>query len=56
MIFQIINEPYYYLVSHSGKDFRKQVLLACNAWLHVDIEFIDIIERSIAMLHNVSLL
>lgn len=56
MIFQIINEPYYYLISHPEKDFRKQVLLACNAWLHVDIESIGIIERSIAMLYNAFLL
>ena len=53
---KIINEPYNYLISHPGKDIRKQVIAACNVWLQVDRESLDIIGESVSMLHNASLL
>ena len=52
----IIDEPYTYLLSHPGKDIRTQVLIACNAWLKVDPAIFTVINHSISMLHNASLL
>ena len=51
-----IDEPYTYLLSHPGKDIRTQILTACNEWLKVDSNSFEVISRSIAMLHNASLL
>ncbi len=53
---QIVKGPYNYLMSHPGKDVRKQVLSAFNVWLDIDDEAYGIIDGTIAMLHNASLL
>jgi geranylgeranyl diphosphate synthase type 3 len=44
------------LISHSGKDIRKQVLAAFNVWFDIDPTSLDIINRVVGMLHNASLL
>jgi hypothetical protein len=53
---QTINRSYNYLISHSGKDIRKQVLAAFDIWLNIDAASFDIINRVVGMLHNASLL
>ena len=53
---KMMNEPYNYLISHPGKDIRKQMIAACNIWLQVDCESLDIVGESVSMLHNASLL
>ncbi|KAL8992648.1 MAG: hypothetical protein Q9169_006937 [Polycauliona sp. 2 TL-2023] len=53
---QSITRPYDYLASQPGKDIRKQLLSACNIWLHVDKTALATIARSISMLHNASLM
>ena len=53
---QIITEPYDYLISHPGKDIRKQLLAACSFWLQIDDSALAVIGSSISMLHNASLL
>ncbi|KAL8791677.1 MAG: hypothetical protein Q9195_005760 [Heterodermia aff. obscurata] len=52
----IVAAPYNYLASHPGKDFRKEMIRACNFWLNVEAGELEIIESSISMLHNASLL
>ncbi|KAF9816872.1 hypothetical protein IEO21_03846 [Rhodonia placenta] len=49
-------EPYTYLISHSGKDVRGQMINAFNEWLHVPKDQLAIIGRIVGMLHNASLL
>ena len=53
---RIITEPYEYLISHPGKDIRKQILHACNVWLKVDPYALEVISCTVSMLHNASLL
>ncbi|QDS74816.1 hypothetical protein FKW77_002380 [Venturia effusa] len=53
---KIINEPYTYLTSHTGKDIRTQILHAFNVYLKIDPDHLSTINRAIGMLHNASLL
>ena len=43
-------------MSHPGKDVRRKVMTAFNVWLGIDHESYSIVERTITMLHNASLL
>ena len=56
MPLKIVTAPYNYLATHPGKDFRKEMIRACNFWFKVDPEKLAIIESSVSMLHNASLL
>lgn len=49
-------EPFSYITSTPGKDFRGGMMKAFNAWLHVPQPKLQVIGRVIAMLHNASLL
>ncbi|KAI4219896.1 MAG: hypothetical protein L6R36_008005 [Xanthoria steineri] len=51
-----ITRPYDYLAAQPGKDIRKQLLAACNFWLHIDDTSLATIGRTVSMLHNASLL
>ncbi|KAL1969413.1 hypothetical protein VTN77DRAFT_8851 [Rasamsonia byssochlamydoides] len=53
---QILLAPYDYLLQHPGKDIRKQLITAFNAWLKVPRDSLDIITKVVAMLHTASLL
>lgn len=53
---RIVLGPYEYIVQNPGKDMRKQLIEAFNAWLEVPKERLDIIAKAITMLHNASLL
>ncbi|KAL4934113.1 FPP/GGPP synthase family protein [Aspergillus undulatus] len=53
---EIIMGPYDYMVQHPGKDLRRQMINAFNAWLKVPPESLGIITRVVAMLHTSSLL
>ncbi|KAI9925910.1 hypothetical protein ASPWEDRAFT_174000 [Aspergillus wentii DTO 134E9] len=52
----IINKPYEYLISLGGKEFRRQFLQALNVWLKVDESKCNVVNDTINMLHNGSLL
>ena len=49
-------EPFAYITSTPGKDFRGGMMRAFNAWLRVPESKLQIIGGVIAMLHNASLL
>jgi geranylgeranyl pyrophosphate synthase len=49
-------EPFSYITSTPGKDFRGGMMQAFNAWLQVPQSKLRVIGRVIAMLHNASLL
>ncbi|KAI0002268.1 isoprenoid synthase domain-containing protein [Russula compacta] len=49
-------EPFSYITSTPGKDFRGGMMQAFNAWLQVPQPKLKVIGRVIAMLHNASLL
>ena len=49
-------EPFSYITSTPGKDFRGGMMQAFNAWLHVPQPTLQVIGRVVAMLHNASLL
>lgn len=53
---RILLGPYEYLFNHPGKDIRKQLIAAFNAWLRVPEESLAIITKVIGMLHTASLL
>ncbi|KAL4795435.1 isoprenoid synthase domain-containing protein [Aspergillus venezuelensis] len=53
---EIIMGPYDYMLQHPGKDLRRQMINAFNAWLNVPPESLAIITKVIAMLHTASLL
>lgn len=53
---KIILGPYDYLQGHPGKDIRRALIDAFNAWLQVPPESLTIITRVVAMLHTASLL
>ncbi|KAL1983846.1 hypothetical protein VTN96DRAFT_9847 [Rasamsonia emersonii] len=53
---QILLGPYDYLLQHPGKDIRKQLITAFNAWLKVPPDSLEIITKVVAMLHTASLL
>jgi len=49
-------EPFSYITSTPGKDFRGGMMRAFNAWLHVPESRLQVIGQVISMLHNASLL
>ena len=53
---RIVVGPYEYIESQPGKDIRKQMISAFNAWLHVPQGSLKIITKVIGMLHTASLL
>ena len=53
---RILMGPYDYMYDHPGKDIRKQLIAAFNAWLHVPEESLKIITKVVGMLHTASLL
>lgn len=52
----ILRGPFDYLFSHPGKDFRRQLITAFDAWLDVPPESLEIITYVVGMLHTASLL
>lgn len=53
---KILMGPYDYMAKHPGKDIRRQLITAFNAWLKVPSESVEVINKVVAMLHNASLL
>ncbi len=53
---KIVLGPYEYLLNSPGKDIRKQLIEAFNAWLQVPAESLAIITNVVGMLHTASLL
>lgn len=53
---RIVLGPYNYMLQHPGKDIRRQLINAFNAWLKVPSESLAIITKVIAMLHTASLM
>lgn len=53
---KILLGPYDYMINHPGKDIRKQLIDAFDAWLKVPKDSLVIITRVIGMLHTASLL
>lgn len=53
---KILLGPYEYMLNQPGKDIRKQLIAAFNAWLQVPEESLAIITKVITMLHTASLL
>ena len=53
---KILLGPYDYMFDHPGKDVRKQLIAAFNAWLKVPEESLAIITSVVGMLHTASLL
>jgi geranylgeranyl diphosphate synthase type 3 len=53
---QALMEPFSYITSTPGKDFRGGMMQAFNAWLHVPESKLQVIGHVISMLHNASLL
>ncbi|CAG7846589.1 Geranylgeranyl pyrophosphate synthase Short=GGPP synthase; Short=GGPPSase; AltName: Full=(2E,6E)-farnesyl diphosphate synthase; AltName: Full=Dimethylallyltranstransferase; AltName: Full=Farnesyl diphosphate synthase; AltName: Full=Farnesyltranstransferase; AltName: Full=Geranylgeranyl diphosphate synthase; AltName: Full=Geranyltranstransferase [Serendipita indica DSM 11827] len=52
----ILLEPYTYMTSQPGKDFRTKMTAAFNDWLKVPEEQLSLIAKIVQMLHNASLL
>lgn len=55
-LIKALMEPFSYITSTPGKDFRGGMMQAFNAWLQVPQPKLQVIGRVIAMLHNASLL
>ena len=53
---KILMGPYDYMYDHPGKDIRKQLITAFNAWLKVPSESLQVITKVVGMLHTASLL
>ena len=53
---RILLGPYNYMLQHPGKDIRRQLINAFNAWLKVPPESLAIITKVVAMLHTASLM
>ena len=53
---KVILGPYEYLFNQPGKDLRRQMIAAFNAWLKVPESNLAIITKVIGMLHTASLL
>ncbi|KAL2855830.1 isoprenoid synthase domain-containing protein [Aspergillus pseudoustus] len=53
---KIVIGPYDYMLQHPGKDLRRQMIHAFDAWLKVPPDSLAIITKVIAMLHTASLL
>ncbi|TRM60643.1 isoprenoid synthase domain-containing protein [Schizophyllum amplum] len=49
-------EPYEYLLSTPGKEFRTQLIEAFNQWLSVPSETLQLIAKVVNMLHSASLM
>lgn len=52
----ILLGPYNYMAQHPGKDIRRQLITAFDAWLNVPKDKLAIIINVVAMLHTASLL
>jgi geranylgeranyl diphosphate synthase, type III len=52
----ILMGPYDYMAQQPGKDIRKQMITAFNAWLKVPEASLAVITRVVTMLHTASLL
>ncbi|KAG8838218.1 geranylgeranyl pyrophosphate synthetase [Serendipita sp. 411] len=52
----ILLEPYAYMTSQPGKDFRTKMTAAFNDWLKVPEDQLTLIAKIVQMLHNASLL
>lgn len=48
--------PYDYMHDHPGKDIRRLLIQAFNAWLQVPPDSLAIISKVVSMLHTASLL
>lgn len=53
---RIVLGPYNYMSQHPGKDIRRQLINAFNAWLKVPAETLEVINTAVAMLHTASLM
>ncbi|KAL8931648.1 MAG: hypothetical protein Q9216_007128 [Gyalolechia sp. 2 TL-2023] len=53
---QILLGPFDYMMNHPGKDIRRHLIAAFNAWLQVPPASLEIITKVIGMLHTASLL
>lgn len=53
---RIVLGPYNYMSQHPGKDIRRQLIHAFNAWLKVPAESLEVINKVVAMLHTASLM
>ena len=53
---EIVLGPFEYVTQQPGKDVRKQLIAAFNAWLKVPEDRLGVIAKVISMLHNASLL
>ncbi|KAL2795082.1 isoprenoid synthase domain-containing protein [Aspergillus keveii] len=53
---KIVIGPYDYMLQHPGKDLRRQMIHAFDAWLKVPTDSLAIITKVVAMLHTASLL
>jgi geranylgeranyl diphosphate synthase type 3 len=53
---RIVRQPYDYVTSHPGKDFRSKLIAAFDAWLEVPPSSLGVITKTIGMLHESSLL
>ncbi|OAA33361.1 geranylgeranyl diphosphate synthase [Moelleriella libera RCEF 2490] len=53
---KVVRAPFDYVSGHAGKDFRSQLINAFNSLLQVPADRLDIITRTVGMLHESSLL
>jgi geranylgeranyl diphosphate synthase type 3 len=53
---KLLLEPYDYLESNPGKDFRSKMIQAFQFWIKVPEDDLNIIKQVISMLHCASLL
>ena len=53
---KILLGPFEYMYDHPGKNIRKALITAFNAWLEVPEESLSIITKVVGMLHTASLL
>lgn len=53
---KILRGPFDYMYDHPGKNLRKALITAFNAWLQVPEESLGIITKVVGMLHTASLL
>ena len=55
-LFQMLLQPYRYIMQIPGKEIRKKLAVGFNYWLHIPDEKLKIVEEVVQMLHNASLL
>ena len=53
---RIVLGPFDYMYEHPGKNIRKSLIRAFNAWMNVPEESLAIITKVVGMLHTASLL